>query len=80
MAALTLGATSNQFTILEVASRCRSAGGRVKTAFLGEFLLRLSGLCTRGASMRTRVRSLASLSGLKIRGCRELWCRSQLQL
>uniref|UniRef100_A0A8C3X0H2 Ig-like domain-containing protein n=1 Tax=Catagonus wagneri TaxID=51154 RepID=A0A8C3X0H2_9CETA len=26
-------------------------------------------------SMRTRVRSLASLSGLRIRHCRELWCR-----
>ena len=30
--------------------------------------------------MRTQVRSLASLSGLRIQHCRELWCRSQLQL
>ena len=28
--------------------------------------------------MRTQVRSQALLSGLKIRCCRELWCRSQL--
>ena len=30
--------------------------------------------------MRTRVRSLASLSGLIIRHCRELWCRLKTQL
>ena len=30
-------------------------------------------------TMRSRVRSLASLSGLRIRCCRELWCRSQTQ-
>ena len=30
-------------------------------------------------SMRMRVRSLASLSGLGIRGCHEMWCRSQMQ-
>ena len=30
--------------------------------------------------MRTQVRSLASLSGLWIWCCRELWCRSQTQL
>ena len=30
--------------------------------------------------MRTWVRSLASLSGLKIQRCHELWCRSQTQL
>ena len=30
--------------------------------------------------MRLRVRSLASLSGLRIRRCRELWCRSQTWL
>ena len=30
--------------------------------------------------MRTRVRSLASLSGLRIQGCHELWCRVQTQL
>ena len=27
-----------------------------------------------------RGRSLASLSGLRIQRCRELWCRSQMQL
>ena len=30
--------------------------------------------------MRLQVRSLASLSGLRIRHCRELWYRSQTQL
>ena len=30
--------------------------------------------------MRLRVRSLALLSGLTIRGCCELWCRLQTQL
>ena len=30
--------------------------------------------------MRTQVQSLASLSGLRIRRCCELWCRSQTQL
>ena len=30
--------------------------------------------------MRKRVRSLASLSGLRIRRCRELWCRLQTRL
>ena len=30
--------------------------------------------------MRFRVQSLASLSGLRIQHCRELWCRSQMQL
>ena len=30
-------------------------------------------------SMRTKVRSLAFLSGLRIWRCRELWCRSQKQ-
>ena len=30
--------------------------------------------------MRTQVRSLASLGGLRIRCCRELWCRLQMQL
>ena len=29
---------------------------------------------------RFRVQSLASLSGLRIQRCRELWCRSQMQL
>ena len=30
--------------------------------------------------MRTQVRSLAPLGGLRIRRCRELWCRSQTRL
>ena len=30
--------------------------------------------------MRLRIRSLASLSGLRIRHCGELWCRLQMQL
>ena len=30
--------------------------------------------------MRTRGQSLASLSGLRIRHCHELWCRSKTQL
>ena len=31
-------------------------------------------------AMRLQVRSLASLSGLRIQHCCELWCRSQMQL
>ena len=31
-------------------------------------------------SMRTQVRSLALLSGLRIRHCHEFWCRAQIQL
>ena len=31
-------------------------------------------------SMRMRVQSLASLSELRIRCCRELWCRLEMQL
>ena len=31
-------------------------------------------------TMRLLVRSLASLSGLRIRYCRKLWCRSQMWL
>ena len=31
-------------------------------------------------SMRMRVRSLASLSGLRVWRCCELWCRSQIEL
>ena len=31
-------------------------------------------------TMRLQVRSLASLSGLRIRRCCELWCRSQIRL
>ena len=32
------------------------------------------------ASMRTQLRSLASLSGLRIQHCCELWCRLQMRL
>ena len=32
------------------------------------------------ASMRTQVRSLASLNGLRIQRCQGLWCRSQTRL
>ena len=32
------------------------------------------------ACMRTQVQSLASLRGLRIRHCCELWCRSQMRL
>ena len=45
-----------------------------------EFPLWLSGFRPRLVSMRTRLWSLASLSGLNIRHCHELWCRSQMQL
>ena len=31
-------------------------------------------------SMTIRVQSLASLSGFRIRRCRDLWCRSQIRL
>ena len=31
-------------------------------------------------TMRLQVQSVASLSGLRIRRCRELWCRAQMQL
>ena len=31
-------------------------------------------------TMRLQVRSLASISGLRIRRCQELWCRSQTWL
>ena len=31
-------------------------------------------------TMRWRVRSLVSLTGLRILQCRELWCRSQVRL
>ena len=34
--------------------------------------------CTRLGPMRTRVQCLASLRGLRIRHCHELWCRSQM--
>ena len=42
-----------------------------------EFPSWLSGERTQLASMRTWVRSLSLLSGLRIWHCRELWCRSQ---
>ena len=45
-----------------------------------EFLLWLSGEWTRLVSMRTRVRSLALLSGPRIPCCRDLWYRSQTWL
>ena len=32
------------------------------------------------ATMQMQDRSLHSLSGLRIRRCQELWCRSQVQL
>ena len=35
---------------------------------------------TQLVSMRTCVRSLALLSGLRSQCCQELWCRSQMQL
>ena len=41
-----------------------------------EFLLWLSGLRTQLVSMRTWVRSLASLTGLRIWCCCKLWCMS----
>ena len=44
------------------------------------FPLQLSEFTTRITSMRTQVRSLAPLSGLKIWRCHELWCRSQMRL
>ena len=52
----------------------------IKRKAIMKFPLWLSRLRTRLASMRTWVRSLALLSGFRIRHCRELWCRSQSQL
>ena len=46
----------------------------------GKFLSWLSGLRTRLVSMRMQVRSLASLSGLRIWRCHDLWCRLQTLL
>ena len=46
----------------------------------GDFLLWPRGLRARPVSMRTWVQSLASLGGLRIWRCRELWCRSQMWL
>ena len=45
-----------------------------------QFLSWLSRLRIRLVSMRMQVQSLALLSGLKIRYCHELWCRSQTRL
>ena len=45
-----------------------------------EFSLWLSGLRTPLGSMRMPVQSLASLGGLRIRGCHKLWSRSQMQV
>ena len=45
-----------------------------------EFSSWLSGWWTRIVSVKTQVRSLALLSGLRIQLCCELWCRSQMQL
>ena len=45
-----------------------------------EFPMWLSGLQTQLLSMRMQIRFLALLSGLRIRNCRELWCRSQPRL
>ena len=53
---------------------------RIKGEKNGKFLLWLSGFWTRLASMRMRVQSLASLSGLRIWHCHELWYRSQMWL
>ena len=46
----------------------------------GEFLVWLSWLKIQLVSMKMRVRSLALISGLRIRHCRELQCKSQLML
>ena len=48
--------------------------------WLQEFLSWLSGLRIRLGTIRFRVWSLASLTGLRIRHCHELWCRSQTRL
>ena len=45
-----------------------------------EFLMWLSRLRTWLVAMRMQVPSLASLSGLRIWHCHELWCRSQMRL
>ena len=45
-----------------------------------EFLLGLSGLKTQLVSRRMQVRSLASLSGLRIQCCHELQCKLQIQM
>ena len=45
-----------------------------------EFPSWLSGSRIRLGTMKWGVRSLALLSGLRIRHCRDLWCRSQMRL
>ena len=45
-----------------------------------EFPSWLSGLRTQLISMRTQIRSIISLSGVRIRCFPKLWCRSQMQL
>ena len=45
-----------------------------------ELLSWLSGWRIRLGAMGLRVRSLASLSGLRIRRCRDLWCGLQMWL
>ena len=69
------------FLQLEVTGE-REAGAWafILTWKLGETLLWLSGLQTRLVSMRMQVRSLASLSGLRIWHCCEQWCRLQTWL
>ena len=45
-----------------------------------ELLLWFSGLRTNIVSVRMWVSFLASLSGLRMQHCRELWCRLQMRL
>ena len=52
----------------------------IKNLLQKEFPLWLSSQQTQLASMRRKVQSLASISGLRIQHCHELWCRSQTQL
>ena len=57
------------------------ASKRVFKKFISEFPLWLSrNQSNRSVTMRTHVCCLALLSGLRIRGCCELWCRSQTWL
>ena len=51
-----------------------------ENAGMMEFPSWRSGQRIRLGTMRLRVRSLALLSGLMIRHCRELWCRLQMRL
>ena len=54
--------------------------GFLKKLVVMEFPLWCSGYWIRLGIMRLWVWSLASLNGLRIRHCHELWCRSQTQL